>query len=1294
MALEVEQEFRGTERFKIERRLGAGGFGVVYRAFDRQTSRPVALKTLRDGNVEALYRLKREFRALADISHPNLVALYELLVHEDQWFFTMELVEGVNFLDYVRGAEHPRPDSSERTEAVSPEAREPYPWPDADACASSDPPRIHRVSATAVATAAPSLDLDRLRCALRQAVAGIQALHRAGRLHRDIKPSNVLVTSDHRLVLLDFGMVTDVALMEARRSLSVVGTPGYMSPEQGSGEPLSEATDWYSLGVMLFEALTGQWPYTGSFIDMMWEKRHKNPPAPRELVADVPEDLNTLCVDLLRREPEQRPNGDEILARLGEVQAATYRPAEPVPADEPPAPFVGRERHLAALRAAFETAKAGSAVVVRLNGLSGTGKTLLARRFLKEARRSGAVVLTGRCYERESVPYKALDSLVDALSEFLKKLPASQANEILPRDVLALARLFPILRRVESVAGARRRVLEIPDSHELRRRAFGALRELLARLAEQQDLVLFIDDLQWGDVDSAVLLAELLRPPRAPSLLFIASYRTEAIESSSFLKKFLEPGSGEDTPDVRDLPVGALTEDESNYLTLALLGEEGEAEPARALEIARESGGNPLFLSELVRYAQAGIEPAEARLAAKPSSPGLPAAEKTLDDMIRSRIRRLPTAARRLLELLAVAGQPLTPAVAREAAELGEGDGALGLLVAGHLVRLRQWRDRDEIEPYHDRIREAVVARLSAEDLRRHHGRLAAALEGSGATDPETLALHFQEAGERERAAEYCAAAADRAAEALAFDRAARLYRLARELYPATDAGTRRLLCVRLGDALVNAGRGAEAAESYLDSVEGGDAAEALELRRRAAEQYLISGHIEEGLSALRSVLFTVGLRMAASPRAALVSALLRRAFLRIRGTGFRERDPSQISAEALTRIDVCWSAAKGLSLLDPIDANDFQSRHALAALRAGEPYRVARALAIEGGHSAMGGWRSRVRTALLLDQARTLGERLDHPHAMGFTLQVEAVAANLEGRWRASREHADRSAVLLQERCRGVAWELDNVHYYSLLALFYLGELRLLAETLPVVVKEARDRGDLYQVTSIRTRLEYAARLIRDEPERAREELREAIAIWPSANFLLQHFYETMGQVECLLYAGDAAGAVSLASERWPRLERSYLLRVQSVLINSLYFRARAVIALAAAGGADPDALDRAEKDARRIERQRAPWGGSLARLLRAGLASVRGRTEEAIGHLVHGEAELRQLDMALHAEVARRRRGELTGGEAGRDLIAAADRWMSNQGVCNPERMTAMLAPGIRSLPVAGGAANQALR
>src|SRR5690349_19733055 len=105
-------EFTGTERFLVERKIGAGGFGIVYQVYDRERQTTIALKTLRQGEAEALYRFKQEFRSLIDLAHANLVSLYELISHNDQWFFTMELIQGVNFVEYVRGENYTQQDVS------------------------------------------------------------------------------------------------------------------------------------------------------------------------------------------------------------------------------------------------------------------------------------------------------------------------------------------------------------------------------------------------------------------------------------------------------------------------------------------------------------------------------------------------------------------------------------------------------------------------------------------------------------------------------------------------------------------------------------------------------------------------------------------------------------------------------------------------------------------------------------------------------------------------------------------------------------------------------------------------------------------------------------------------------------------------------------------------------------------------------------------------------------------------------------------------------------------------------
>ncbi len=550
----------------------------------------------------------------------------------------------------------------------------------------------------------------------------------------------MIVTREGRVVLLDFGLVAEQGSDGRHRSTEqhILGTAAYMAPEQAAGLPVSPASDWYSVGVMLFEALTGRLPFLGEPLAVMMDKQRFEPPPPCELAPGVPEDLSALCVDLLRRRPEDRPSARDVMRRLGSAGPVAEAFSKPDVGPSPPsssgqgqAPcLVGRRRHLQALEQALGTMTGGRSVALYLHGPSGGGKTALLRSFLDERiERGDAVVLAGRCYERESVPYKALDSLIDALGRHLRHLPNAEVAACLPRDMASLARVFPGLRQVEAKGQALRRPFETPDPQELRRRAFAALRELLARLGDRTPLILAIDDLQWGDVDSANLIAELLRPPDAPVLLFLGAYRSEDRATSPFLQALFhvqasQPGghsehepekvpAGSPCLDAHELSVDPLDPGETRALANALLGEAGLTPGREALveAVVRESAGNPFFVAELVRHVQSDDEVAgpdwsgpNATSFQKASGSESRSTTIALDDVLWARIRRLPEEARRVLEIIAVSGQPLGLEVIGRCAELEQDERvSLALLRSGRLIRStgsRPYRrDRDVSRP-------------------------------------------------------------------------------------------------------------------------------------------------------------------------------------------------------------------------------------------------------------------------------------------------------------------------------------------------------------------------------------------------------------------------------------------------------------------------------------------------------------------------------------------------------------------------------------------------------------------
>jgi hypothetical protein len=1238
-----------TGRFTIQQRLGAGGMGVVYRAFDRERGEVVALKTMRRIDPRALYRFKHEFRTLADLSHPNLVNLYELVATGSYWFFAMELVEGVDFISHVR-----------RRSA-------------SDAAAGCGDGNTGPVTTLMPVGAAPEAEqIWRLRQALVQLAEGVNTLHEAGKLHRDIKPTNVLVTREGRVVLLDFGLVADLGPTGEHESTEepIVGTVAYMSPEQAAARPVSRASDWYSVGVMLFVALVGRLPFEGRARAVLAQKRLGEAPRPSTVAASVPDDLDALCADLLRRDPARRPDGREILARL----AARGMPPAPVPASAAGAPLVGRERHRAVLRSAFDAVRGGRPEIVLVAGRSGSGKSTLLQAFLDElAARNEAVVLAGRCYERELVPFKALDSVIDALSRYLKPLPDEAVRALLPRDIALLARVFPVLHRVDAVAAAPRPEFEIPDQQELRRRAFAALRALLAGIGREKPLVVAIDDLQWADPENAPLVVELVRSPDPPLLLLLGSFRTEDVETSPFLRSILG-ADGEESSRLslrfQELSVGALSQGESRALALALLGRDDAVTRAEAHLVARESQGNPFFIDELVKHIQG-----EGGLAERSPAAGA----ITLDEVLWTRVSRLPDDARRLLGIVTVSGRPVSQRLAFQAAGLqsgSEGRAAVGLLRASRLIRATGPARRDSVEIYHDRIRETLVARIPPELLRDHHARLAETLEATPGADPESLAVHFQGGCQVEKAAHYFLLAADRAAETLAFGQAARLYRRALDL-SGPSARDLTALNRKLGDALANAGRGGEAAGAYLAATASASVADALEMKRRATMQLIISGRVDEGLAALRGVLAALGMALPRSPRHSLAWLIVRRAWLALRGFGFRRRDTSQLSAEQLTRIDLCWSAASGLSVIDPICGAEFQTRGLLLALRAGEPYRVARAVALEAMHVATAGPRRRAAVDRLIALASELTREVSLPHSQGMVSMAHATSALLFARWRAARESFDGAEAIFRDRCTGVAWELDTVHHLGLWATTHLGDLAMMRQRWPVLLQEAQERGDLYAITTLNTFFMALLRLADDDPDGARRELAAVMGRWSHRGFHVQHGHAVRAEAHIDLYRGDGASAWARVRQHWPAYRSSQLLRVQMLRIELIELRGRTALAAARTARRPRHLLRAAAWDAWRLDHEREPWACAHAQLLRAGIASARGDNARAIAGFRAAADQFERLEMLLHAAAARLRLGKLLGAAAGHAARSQAEQWMLDQTIRDPARMAGVYAP-----------------
>jgi serine/threonine-protein kinase len=282
-----------NQRFLLEMELGRGGMGAVYSATDHVLRRSVAIKVLKEQSGEEVgKRLRLEAQIAARLLHDNVVRIYDFGEAEGTWYLVMEQVDGTSY--------------------------------------------IKRWRALTLA--------ERLRI-LAQVADALDYAHHQGVIHRDIKPGNVLLTSADVPKISDFGL--SLMAEQADDAGAIRGTPHYMSPEQSKGKRLDYRTDLYSLGIMLFESVTGTVPFTGSAISVMTQHAETPPEPPRNRNPALSKPLDQLILNLLAKRPEARPGSGAAIAltlreeigriRLEESAAATA-PAAAIASDFPSAP--------------------------------------------------------------------------------------------------------------------------------------------------------------------------------------------------------------------------------------------------------------------------------------------------------------------------------------------------------------------------------------------------------------------------------------------------------------------------------------------------------------------------------------------------------------------------------------------------------------------------------------------------------------------------------------------------------------------------------------------------------------------------------------------------------------------------------------------------------------------------------------------------------------------------------------------------------------------------------------------
>jgi hypothetical protein len=453
-------------------------------------------------------------------------------------------------------------------------------------------------------------------------------------------------------------------------------------------------------------------------------------------------------------------------------------------------------------------------------------------------------------------------------------------------------------------------------------------------------------------------------------------------------------------------------------------------------------------------------------------------------------------------------------------------------------------------------------------------------------------------------------------------------------------------------------------------------------LRRKAAEQLLRSGRVDEGTRELRGVMDALGLFCPRDPRVAVAALVVERAKIRARGMSFTERAEADVGAEDLLRVDATFTAAAGLQQVDVMVGQYFQAKHLLLALECGEPHRVARAIGMEAMYTATSGATDAAHTDALVERVLGLSRRLSDPRAEAIAWVVMGAWNVYRGRFVAAQPHLERAERLLSTRCVNVAWELSMARTFLCAALHHQGDYLGLARAVNVAIRDATARDDHYTRLMIGVAFEAVPALAAGDVKTARKIMAAHRQRWPGQLESSTYRYVSLltdGRIERFDRCPDRAWAVYEA--QWPAIRRSLMLTKQPFRVFLHHERACSALWAASVSRGRPrrKLLAVAERDAAKLRDEGTPWSEAMALTLGPALWIARGDRPRALETAADAQRALLERGMAVHAAAQGIRHGELLGGHEGDTLIEASIDAMRRRTITAPRPIADMLLPPV---------------